>query len=441
MMNRCLIVFFFFNMHLAVFGQQNVDTIYINNLDILWKLAIENNSSQKIYQLKNNQAKVDYYSARDYILLPQINGNFSGQDNFKLPTTPVPGQLLGMPNTTLFLQFGKQFVYNTGVNISKSFFDWQAIAQAKMAKANIALNTAQQLANEQNLKTQIAQSYFTLLIAKESIDISKKDLQLSDSILFITKQKLQQGLVDATLVNQAMVNSNNILLSITQSKELYKNALVNIKILAGISEQTQIYFKSIDKIENLYETYITTIEQDKNVLIYSHNIEIQKWQNKISKSAFLPKFSINTYWGYQQFRDDFGIDFTSNSWKDYRYLTININVPIFTGLVNKNKLKSSNIQTEIVKEQYNAALEQSKINDKSLQETIDNYLAITNTSKKNFELYENNLQLNFQKFNEGIISVDTYYKAFDDYLKSENAYLSNLSTLLINQAIVISRKN
>jgi len=406
---------------------------------MLWNLAIINNSSQKIYQLKNQQAKVDYNTSRAY-LFPQISGIFSGQDNIKLGITPVPGELLGQPNTTQYLQFGKQFVYNTGVNISKSLFDWQAKAQSNIAKENIALNTAQQLANEQSLKTQIAQSYFTLLVTKKAIEISESDFKIADSILLITMQKFQQGLTDAIALNQAKVNNNNILISISQSKELYKNALVSIKILSGMSEHTQVYLKSIDKIESLYKTDITTVTQDKNLLVYSHNVEIQKWQIKFSKAAFLPKFSINSYYGYQQFRDNFRLDFKSNSWKDYRYIAINMNVPIFTGFANKNKLKSNNIQTEIVKIQHNAALEQSKINDKSLQETIDNYLSITNISKKSFELYGKNLELNLQKFNEGIISLDIYLKAFEDYLRSENTYLNNLSTLLYNQAILISRK-
>jgi outer membrane protein TolC len=439
MINRWLIVLLFFNLQLSVSAQQKVDTIHIDNLDMLWKMAIENNSAQKIYQLKNQQAKVDYNTARAF-LLPQIGGSFSGQDNTKLSTTPVPGELLGQPNKTVYLQFGKQYVYNTGVSISKTLFDWQAAAQANIAKQNIALNSSQQLANEQNLKTQIAQSYFTLLVAKAAINISEKDLQLSDSILLITKQKFQQGLVDAIAVNQAAVNSNNILLNIVQSKELYKNAFVSIKNLAGVSDNAQIDVKPIDNVASLNKADITTIDQDKNILIYPHNIEMQKWQYKIAKAAFLPKFSVSTYWGYQQFRENFGMDFTGDSWKDYRYIALNMNVPIFTGLANKNKLKSNSIQTEIVKEQYNAALEQSKINDKSLQETIANYLTITNTAKKSFELYSNNLQLNHQKFTEGIIGVDTYFKAFDDYLKSENSYLNNLSTLLYNQAIVISRK-
>ena len=439
MINRCLIVFLFFNLQLAVVAQQKGDTIRIDNLDMLWKMAIENNSSQKIYQLKSQQAKVDYNTARAY-LLPQISGSFSGQDNTKLATTPVPGELLGQPNTTQYLQFGKQFVYNTGVTISKSLFDWQAAAQANIAKENIALNTAQQLANGQNLKTQIAQSYFALLVARESIEISEKDLQMSDSIQLITKQKFQQGLVDAITANLSTVNSNSILLGISQSKELYKNAMVSIKILAGISENTQIELKSLDHVESLYNSDIKTIEQDKNVLVYSHNIEIQKGQLKMAKAAFLPKFSINSYWGYQQFQDNFGMDFKTDSWKDQRYIALNMSVPIFTGFANKNRLKSNTIQTEIVKQQYKAALDESKINDKSLQETINNYLSITNISKKSFELFGNNLKLNLQKFNEGIISVDIYYKAFDDYLKSENTYLNNLSTLLYNQAIVISRK-
>ena len=439
MINRCLIVLLIFNFQSAVTAQQKVDTIHIDNLDMLWKSAIENNSSQKIYQLKNQQTKVDFNTAKAY-LLPQISGSFSGQDNTKLSTTPVPGELLGQPNKTLYLQFGKQYVYNTGITISKSIFDWQAAAQANISKENIALNTAQQLANEQNIKTQIAQSYFTLMIAKAAISISEKDFQLSDSILYITKQKFQQGLVDAIAVNQAAINCNNIILSIYQSKELYKNALVSIKNMSGMSENTPIDFKPIDNVANLYNADISTIEQDKNVLVYSHNIEVQKWQYRMAKASFLPKFSISSYWGYQQFRDNFGMEFTADSWKDYRYIALNMSTPIFTGFANKNKLKSNSIQTDIVKEQYKAALEQSKINDKSLQETIANYLTITNTSKKSFELYGNNLQLNHQKFIEGIISNDSYFKAFDDYLKSENTYLNNLSTLLYNQAIVISRK-
>jgi outer membrane protein TolC len=439
MINKCIIILLLFNLQLSAFAQQKVDTIHIDNLDMLWKLAINKNSSQKIYQLKNQQAKLDYNASRTY-LLPQISGSFSGQNNTELATTPVPGDLLGQPNTTQYLQFGKQYVYNTGVTISKSLFDWQAKAQSKIAKENIALNTAQQSANEQNLKTQIAQSYFTSLVAKKAIEISEMDLKISDSILLITNQKFQQGLVDAILVNQANVNSNNILLSISQSNELYKNAMVSIKILAGISEYTHIYLKPPYQVESLYNADITTVDQDKNVLVYSHNLEIQKWQYKMSKAAFLPKLSINSYWGYQQFRDNFGMDFESNSWRDYRYIALNMSVPIFTGFANKNKQKSNNIQTEIVKQQYSAAAEQSKINDKSLQETIDNYLTITSTSKKSFELYGINLQLNLQKFNEGIISLDMYYKSFDDYLKSENTYLNNLSTLLYNQAILISRK-
>jgi outer membrane protein TolC len=247
----------FFNLQLSVFAQLKVDTIHIDNLDMLWKVALKNNSSQKIYQLKNQQLKVDYNTSRAY-LLPQISGSFSGQNNTKLATTPVPGELLGQPNTTQYLQFGNQFVYNTGVTIFKSLFDWQAKAQSNIAKENIALNTAQQLVNEQNLKTQIAQSYFTLLVAKKATEISENDLQVSDSILLITKQKFQQGLVDAIAVNQATVNSNNILLSISQSKELYKNALVSLKILTGIPDHTHIYLKPIDKIESLYNSDITT---------------------------------------------------------------------------------------------------------------------------------------------------------------------------------------
>ena len=55
MINKYLIVLLFFNLQLSVFAQLKVDTIHIDNLDMLWKVAMKNNSSQKIYQLKNQQ--------------------------------------------------------------------------------------------------------------------------------------------------------------------------------------------------------------------------------------------------------------------------------------------------------------------------------------------------------------------------------------------------
>lgn len=437
-MNKNLLFFAgFLFFQLAAAGQNNV-TLNIESLESLWKIAIESNTTQKVYALKKEQANIDYKTSQSFIY-PQVGASFSGQDNFKLPTTPVPGELVGQNGKTMYLQFGKQYAYNTGFNTSKNLFDWQQTFHSRIAKENIGLTDAQQEGYEQTLKIQIAQYYFSLLTANASLEIAKKDLELADSVVKITRQRFEQGLIDAAPVNQSLINYNNVKQNIFQSDELEKQALNNIKTLAGLTAETTLNIQPIDNFEAFYNGF-TEIGQDKNLLVYPFNITTAELQSKTLKAAFYPKLSLNGYFGYQQFRDDFGVSFSKGAWSDYRYIGLNISVPIFTGLANKNKLKSAVVQKKIAEVQYKAATEQSKINDAALKDNYNNYLGIVNTSKNTFELYGKNLDLSQQKFKEGLISIDSYLKTFEDYLHSENAYLNNLSNLLFVQAAISARK-
>jgi outer membrane protein TolC len=438
-MNKIMLLLILLFQFDSIVSGQKIDTIKINSLDKLWELAIKNNSNQKVYNLKNDQAIYDSKTAHG-ILYPQAEFSFSGQNNIQLATTPVPGEVLGQPGKTMYLQFGNKFTYNSGITISKSLFDWQQIIHAKIANENIALTKAQQDAFIQTLKNQIAQYYYSLLIANESLDISNKDLLFADSIVQITRQRFQQGLIDVTAANSASINYNNVQQNIFQTNELKKQAITNIKILAGITNDENlgigdtISFDSFDDKKNI------EIGIDKNLKVYPHNILISEYQRKEQQSILLPKFSLLGYFGVQQFRDDFSMSFNKGAWTDYRYIGLNMTWPIFTGFTNSNKLKSVTVQKKIVEEQYKSASEQSKINDTALRDSYINYWNITYTAKSTLQLYALNLQLNQQKFREGLISIDNYFKIFEDYLHSENTYLTNLSNLLSVQASIISRK-
>jgi outer membrane protein TolC len=61
-------------------------------------------------------------------------------------------------------------------------------------------------------------------------------------------------------------------------------------------------------------------------------------------------------------------------------------------------------------------------------------------SAESFGLYGQNVRLDQQKYGQGLMSLDVYMKAFQDYLTAENTYLNNLSQLLSIQATIISRQ-
>jgi len=439
-MNKWVLCFIFF-----ILSQKNAsasiqaDTIRISNLESLWSLAIDNNPTQKIYQLKKLQAGYDNIAA-DGFRYPQAGFSYNGQDNVKLSTTPIPGALIGQPGKTIFLQFGKQYTHNTGLTVSYNLFDWQLALQSRIAKENISLIGLQQNAFVQTLKTQLGQYYFALLIADASLQVSKKDLILADSVMQITNQRFQQGVTDASAVNQAVINYNNVKQNTFQSTELYKQALANIKILTGYPVEVGFSFKESISLDSLTERKYTQIGEDKNLLLYPYNIKLASLQKELQQAAYYPKVGFTGYLGYQQFRDDFGMSFSNGAWKDYQYVGINFSWNLFTGFANSNKLKSVSVSGKIAQKQYETAILENKINDAALQDSYTDYWNITNTAKKTYSLYGKNAELSLQKYKEGLISMDAYLKTFEDYLHAENAYLNNLSTLLSVQASILARK-
>jgi outer membrane protein len=414
--------------------------IVFHSVTEVWTAALRDNPTQRIYRLRTGQLTDEYRAAQSY-LLPQIAGNFSGTDNLKLSVTPVPGELINQPGKTLYLTFGKHYVYNAGLGASENVFNWQYVFQSNIAHDNITLNSLQQAAYEQNLKTSTAQYYFSGLIAASSLHISARDLQLADSILATIHDRYTQGLVDLSAVHSAEINVNNVQENIFQSRQLLDQAILNLKFLTGCTAQQSLSLDEYLAADSIATDTSAALSPgpDKNLDVYAANSRLAGLQGKFQKAAFYPTLSVSAFAGSQQFRDNFGLTFGDGAWNDYRYLQLNLNVPLFTGFYNRNKYRSAQALARIDAQQYRDAVEQSKINDSLLVSTYDNYRLLVATSGRNLLLYRANVDLSRQKFEQGLISIDSFQKTFEDYLHAENTHLNNLSFLFSGMASIISR--
>lgn len=425
--------------------------------------------------MKTGQLTEDYKASLGN-LLPQASLGISGQDNMKLSVTPVPGELIGQPGKTLYLTFGKEYIYNADLQVSESIFNWQFVFQSKIAKENVALNGLQQAAYQQNLRISTAQYYYEGLVAASSLRISGRDLLLADSILSTVRDRYTQGLVDISAVHSAEINVNNVRQNISQSRQLFDQAAQNLKLLTGCKPDQSVSldeYLAIDSLSSASDAETSSVVPaaetspalssdspastpkiapalpgipdpsllgpDKNLDVYAGNARLAALQGSLQKTAFYPTLSIAGNFGSQQFRDNFGLTFGNGAWNDYRYLVLNLNVPLFTGFYNRDKYRSAEATARIDAQQYQDAIEQGAINDSLLLKTYDNYRVISEASGRNLLLYRENLMLSQRKYQEGLISIDIWQKAFEDYLRSENTHLNNLSQLFSARASIIGR--
>jgi outer membrane protein len=420
-------------------GLIRAQTVF-HSLPEVWDAALKNNPTQHIYRLKTGQLTAEYKADQSY-LYPQIAGNFSGQDNLKLSVTPVPGAIINQPGKTLYLTFGKHYVYNAGLNATENLFNWQYVCLANEARETLTLNNLQQATYEQNLKASTAQYYFSGLIGASSMRIANRDLELADSILATVRNRYTQGLVDLSAVHSAEINVNDVQQNILQSRQLLDQAIQNLKLLTGGTAQQTLTLDEHLAADSISTDTMTnlTIGPDKNLNVYAANVHLADLQSKFAKAAYYPTLSLSGFAGSQQFRDDFGLTFGDQSWNDYRYLQLNLNVPLFTGFYTRNKYRSAQAAARINAQQYHDAVEQSKISDSLLIITYDNYRLLVAASGRNLLLYRDNVDLSRHKFDEGLISIDAFQKTFEDYLRAENNHLNNLSSMFNALSNIISR--
>jgi outer membrane protein TolC len=443
--HQCVVLLFFTLFITAkglgeVEAQVKPDTVTIGSLQQAVSIALKNNPTQAVYLQQIRQAQYNYKATKG-VFYPNASAAFNGTDNLHLAITPIPGELLGgAPGTTYYAQFGKKYVYNTGVTLTQNIFDWQAVLETKIADNNLRLTESQQVSYVQSMKEQVARTYFSVLIAKTSLKIIATDQLVADSLVTLARQRLQEGTGDALSVNQAVINENNVLQNKAQSQQLYDQGLENLKILLGTDPTKEIIFSAGGPTDSLIQTGLVPLGTDKNLDVYRQQVAVAELQSQAQRSAAYPSLSASAYLGSQQFRNDFGMSFDNGAWTGYRYIGLNLSIPLFTGLSNTYKYKSAETQKSITQLQYDNATQQSEINDRLLIKNHNDYLDMVKASSDNFELYGVNLQLNKQKYQEGILTMDIYLKAFQDYLTAENTWLNNLSQLLSVKATLFSRQ-
>jgi outer membrane protein TolC len=417
----------------SVFSQ----SVKLDSVNDAIQYAFDHNPDLQIYQQNQVKASKDYNAVKNY-WMPTLSASFSGVDNIDLPVTKVPGEMFGQPGNTIEAEFGQKFNYNAGLNISKNILDFQSRFVAKAAKVNVEIASAKQDAYQQNLAEQVALYYYMALVTTRALQVNEKDYENSRNIQSIVEQKYEQGIVDQYAVNLVKMNRNTIFQNISSYKILLDQCHSQLRILFGVSAETEI--KLNNKLEPAdVRIPAQNIGYDKNLEIFSLQMEQSEYLVKQQKAMWMPKLSVNYYLGAQQYRDNSGISFENKNWSNVKYVSLNISVPLFNGFNTKNKVNSAQIAYKISKSTLEQEINRSRIEDELILKEFIHSQTAAEAAEENYQLARENADFQRRKFEEGLVSLDAYLDVFDDYLKVETSYLNALSESFTHYSKIVSR--
>lgn len=418
-------------------GQGEV-VIEINSLEDAVSMGMERNLTLVVNDLELQKAEMEVKLARGS-RLPEINGTFTGQKNIELATTLVPGELFGQPGETVATQFGQEYQYNAGININKSILDPRVSLQVKNKKQDVSIQNSENLRSRQFLISQISSSFYALLIAEEALQLAESDLSIADSTLQISQRKFNEGFLDLSGLNRSKINRNRVLQSLDEAQLIYDDSLYDLKIALGIPGDTALKLNDELSLESFEIKEPQALSENPDLLLFEQYNEKALLNLKQQKAEYLPKFSLNSYIGSQLFQDDFDFSINTDEWTPLRYVTLNVNLPIFNGLSTRRKVKLAKIDAQVAELNYKQAQQDLEQEDDLLLKNLEVSASIALSNLNNYKLYKEISDLEFSKFNEGLLGLENYLNVFEDYLNAKNAYLNALTRYYQYNAKVYSR--
>ncbi|RFM29161.1 efflux transporter outer membrane subunit [Deminuibacter soli] len=201
-------------------------------LQQLIKRGIENNFDLQIAVKNIETAQQQLLQARA-AFGPTVNGQVSAQIS-----RPSDNSLNGKSASTFL---GKAHIedYTVGLNLAWEADIWGKIRQQKAVALASYLKTAEAAkAVQTGLVATIAQGYYNLLMLEEQLDIARKNLDLANRVLAITKLQRDAGEVTTLAVEQATAQQQSTALLIPQLEQARTIQEHALRLLTGDLPQT-----------------------------------------------------------------------------------------------------------------------------------------------------------------------------------------------------------
>lgn len=393
-----------------------------------------NNGSLKNaeYEVIISQKKVDEQLGS---MLPQIEANSSYRDNLKLPTTALPGDLMGKPGETILLKMGTKHNASASVSLSQKIIDPTFGIAMKVAKITQEQSEQTAKQTEEDIIYNVSTTYYQTLVIQKQTEVLKATLEASEKSMASTELKFKNGMANKVDFDKIKVSYNNTKSDLQQSELNYKQSLNNLKYYIGMPVDRSISLSDISLDVSIQPERIDTISMDiENRIDYQlqqTTLKLYELNKKREISGYLPNLSLSASYDYSAMRNKFNFLDNDQKWLNSYGVGLSLKIPIFDGLQRHARISQSMLN--ILK-----AEESIKMTEQSIKVDVSNYgikyqNAVDNirNEKENLDLAKNVYQNTQLFYQQGMSSTLEMIQAESSLRESQNHYFNKLLNLYI----------
>jgi len=344
-----------------------------------------------------NEKQIDaYLSAR----LPKLAFAGDYKYNAVIPGQVVPGQFFGgPPGTYSTVQFGVPFTLSNTLQLTQVLYNPQVNYGIRALEINSQIVEIQQRLTIQEVRHQVAGTYFNLQAITKQYDFVVGNIASMDRLIQNMDAMVKQGLVVETEVDKLKINRLT-LVNTRETLSASKDQLTTLlKILIGMDGKADVTLASDQLVEKSILVDETTFSRPEQELVKAQK-QMNTEERKGTSMAYLPSLAFYAAYNYtynMKPEDDFrtGIDAA--------FLGIKLDWTLFDGLEKHNKQKVNALNAQKIANQEELLAEQLDLQTSNAKRQVEIQTGSLAISQEQLRLAQRVYKQTEAQFNEGTI--------------------------------------
>ena len=381
--NRLLLAIIFCVGGVVLSAQQKI------TLDEAINIALSESNTIKIADMtieKSGYAKKGAYSA----LYPNISATGNYQRTLKKQVMVMD---MGMGDP-LEIEVGTSNNVSAGVTAAMPLVNAQLWQSLKLSALDVELAVEQARSSKISLVSQVKQSFYAVLLAKEAYEVYKEVYDNAQKNFEDIEKKYNVGKASEFEYLRAKVNVNNAEPEVYSAENAIVLAIWQLKAIMGIDLATELDVegKLSDYTDELIASTLNandtvSFENNTNLLQLRLQDEMLSRTIKMTKFQYIPTLSASFAYNYNAMGNTFDM-----SWNPYSVVALSLNIPIFDGFSKRNNIR-----------QYKKTQDILRLNiedtERNLNIALENYRDKMNTSVKRYTAAEATLEMAQKSYN------------------------------------------
>jgi len=384
-----------------------------------------------IQQAQNNETVAAAY--------PHINAKLELDDYLNPQQSIIDGKYLGMPGTTEKFAFTLPYGGSGSINATQVVFDGSVLIALKARKTVMEFARQNSAVTEEGIRYNIFKAYNSLAIAYRQYDIVKNSLSYARSLEHDITVTQQNGFAEKIDVERTSVQVNNLATDSIRIGNLLTVSEEVLKYQIGMDIKTPIVLTDTLVDERKQDAVDLLLQEKKydrvpEYILSQTSLTLNEFNLKRYQLEAWPTVNAFGGMGYNYPTTNFNQIFVFPNYLFNSAIGLQVNIPIFNGLLRKNQVTEAKLNVEKSKNTIENVKQTIDFQEAQARTSLKNAILETQSQHRNLELATDVLDLARRKYKAGVGSNLEVTQAQTDQLSAQTNYFNALLDIINAEA-------